>query len=322
MKYILAVLVILFANIVYADKNISGSSQKHLAYIVSDIEIPFWKIMSHGIKSKAKTLGYEVIIYSANNLKRNELQNIVTAIKKKVDGIIISPISSSTAVTLLKLASSKNIPVVISDIGADSEDYISFISSKNSEGAYKIGQVLTKKMKQLQWQDGTVGIIAIPQKRANGKVRTIGFLKALGEEGIKVSGLLQQVDFSYQETYDYAKKLIQDDPKLRAIWLQGSDKYQGALDAITDSDKKGEILLICFDGEPEFIEMIQKGTLVGAAMQQPFLMGEEASIMMDNHLNHKKVTKNVQLPILAISAENIDANLPLIKRNVLGLEDQ
>lgn len=322
MKSIIIVLVILFSNIVSSNENIANSSQKHLAYIVSDIEIPFWKIMSRGIESKANTLGYEVSIFSANNLKKNELQNIVTAINKKVDGIIISPISSSTATTLLKLASNANIPVVISDIGADSGKYISYISSNNSEGAYNIGKILTRKMKELRWENGTVGIIAIPQKRDNGKARTAGFMKALAEAGIKSAGLLQQVDFSYQETYDYSKKLVQADPKLRAIWLQGSDKYQGALDAITDSHKKGEILLVCFDAEPEFIELIPNATLVGAAMQQPFLMGEEALKMMYYHLNKKRVEKNIQLPILAISADNIKANLPIIKRNVLGLEDK
>ncbi len=54
-------------------------------------------------------------------------------------------------------------------------------------------------MKSLSWdKEGTVGIIAIPQKRTNGKDRTLGFIQALDEESIKVSGIYQQVDFSYE----------------------------------------------------------------------------------------------------------------------------
>ena len=64
-------------------------------------------------------------------------------------------------------------------------------------------------MKNLSWnKEGTVGIISIPQKRTNGKDRTLGFIQALEEDNIKVSGMYQQVDFSYEETYNYSKKLI------------------------------------------------------------------------------------------------------------------
>ena len=66
-------------------------------------------------------------------------------------------------------------------------------------------------MKNLSWnKEGTVGIISIPQKRTNGKDRTLGFIQALDEESIKVSGFYQQVDFSYEETYNYSKKLIEE----------------------------------------------------------------------------------------------------------------
>lgn len=292
--------------------------KKEIAYIVSDIRIPFWNIMSRGIISKAKQLGYTVHIYSADNSRKKELQNTVEAIKKKVDGILLSPISSSSAVTILKLASQADIPVVISDIGTDAGEYVSYISSDNFKGAYKLGKILVKKMYALNWQDGGVGIIAIPQQRDNGKERTAGFIKALEEAHIKSSGLRQQVDFSYKETYDFTLELIKQNPNLRALWLQGSDRYQAALDAIAAAEKKEKILLICFDAEPEFLELIPKGILVGAAMQQPFLMGEEALQTIDRYLNDKGVKRNIILPILDISAENIKQNLLIIKRNVLG----
>jgi ABC-type sugar transport system substrate-binding protein len=91
------------------------------------------------------------------------------------------------------------------------------------------------------------------------------------------------------------------------------------LDAIKDAGKRGEVLLICFDAEPEFLELIPQGVLVGAGMQQPFLMGEEAVNAMDAHLRGKTVKKKKLLPVLAISQDNIQAKLPIIRRNVLGL---
>ena len=66
--------------------------------------------------------------------------------------------------------------------------------------------------------------------------------------------------------------------------------------------------------------MIPEGKLVGAAMQQPFLMGEKAVEQFYNHFNNIKIEKNIKLEILAVSKENIDTKLKTIKQNVLGIK--
>ncbi|MGM0594540.1 MAG: substrate-binding domain-containing protein [Pseudomonadota bacterium] len=300
----------------------SEAPDKTIAYLVSDIRIPFWSIMDRGVREAAAELDYKVVTYSAHNQAKRELSNTARAITEKVDGIILSPTNSSASVTVLKLAARAGIPVVISDIGTDGGEYVSFIASNNREGAYGIGQLLAEQLKQRGWQEGSVGIIAIPQKRANGQARTAGFMQALNEAGIKSADIAQQVDFSYQETYDYSRDMIAQHPDLRALWLQGSDRYQAALDAIRDAGREGEILLVCFDAEPEFIQLISNGVLVGAAMQQPFLMGEKALTALHHHLEGRAVEKEQRLPVLTISEENIDERLPTIKRNVLGITEQ
>jgi ribose transport system substrate-binding protein len=298
------------------------ASSKKLVYLVSDINIPFWSIMAKGIKNGAKLRGYEVEVLSASNIKKNEMQNLSKAIKSGISGLIISPINSSTAVTILRIAKGANVPVVISDIGTDGGEYVSYISSNNENGAYKLGKILVDKMKKLKIdKSGSVGIVSIPQKRANGKARTAGFMKALDEAGIKGAGLLQQVDFSYKETYEHSMTLIKKNSDLKALWLQGSDKYQAALDAIKDSGKSGDILLLCFDAEPIFIDLIPQGVLVGAAMQQPYLMGQKSVESLDDFLHGKSVAKEQQLEILAVSKDSIKEQLPIIKRNVLGIEE-
>jgi len=298
----------------------ASKPQKKLVYIVSDLSIPFWRIMDKGVSEKAKALGYDIVTYGVQNDAKKELEAMMKAINDKVSGIIVSPNNSSSCATLLKLAKNAGIPVVIADIGTEGGEYVSYIASNNVEGAYALGKILAQKMHRLGWQDGRVGIVAIPQKRANGKARTEGFMKAMEEAGIQGAALKQQVTFSYEETYAFTKEMIDTHPNLRAVWLQGSDKYEGALAAIKDAKKQDDILLICFDAEPIFLELIPQKILTGAAMQQPFLMGEEAVRMMHSHLQGDSVEKNKQLPILAISSENIAEKLPIIKRNVLGLD--
>ncbi len=100
---------------------------------------------------------------SANNNAKQELENTARAIRDKVDGIILSPTNSSAAVTILKLAKAAKIPVVISDIGADGGEYVSYIASDNREGAYQIGTVLAKALKSRHWKQGNVEYKRIPE---------------------------------------------------------------------------------------------------------------------------------------------------------------
>lgn len=297
----------------------ASSAEKKIAYLVSDLRIPFWDIMWRGAEFHALQHGYEIQAYSAQNSAKLELQNTVAAIRSGVDGIILSPTNSSAAVTILGLAAQAKIPVVISDIGTQGGEYLSYIESNNYDGAYQLGQVLVQTMSSNPDYQGAVGIIAIPQQRKNGQLRTEGFLKALDEAGIDTADIRQQENFSYEETYQFSKQLIANNANLRALWLQGSDRYQGALDAIRDSGKSGEILLICFDAEPEFVDMIRAGSLVAAGMQQPFLMGDKAVDTLRKHWQGMSVPKKQQLDVLAVSAHNVEQLLPTIKRNVLGL---
>ncbi len=316
-----------FMNAIQTEEKIDANNnekmtlqtKKKLVYIVSDIKIPFWQIMARGIKNSSNELNYEVEIFDAQNIAKKELELTIKAIKDNVSGIIVSPTNSSACVTILKLAKNAGIPVVISDIGTDKGEYVSYISSNNKDGAYKIGKVLSKNMIELGWETGKVGIVAIPQKRLNGQARTAGFMQAMDEANIKGADIKQLITWTKEETYNYVKDMLDNYQNLRAIWLQTSDKYKEALRAISDAGKKDNVLLVSFDAEPEFLDLIPQGILLGAAMQQPYLMGEEAVKAMHKHLNNQNVQKNIQLPILAISAKNIAQQLPIIKRNVLGI---
>ena len=296
------------------------TNNKKIIYLNSDIKVPFWQTMASGIKNSLKNYNYDFEIYDSNKSIKKELELTIKAIKQKVAGIIISPINSSSCVTVLKLAKRANIPVIIADVGADSQDYLSYVSSNNYVGAYEIGQLLSNKMLEKNWQDGTVGIIAIPQKRINGQERTAGFMSALTNANIKGATIKQMSTWTDQEAYNFTLEMIKDYPRLKAIWLQTSSSYKGVVKALKDAKKEEDIILVTFDAEPSFLQLIPKGTILGSGMQQPYLMGEIAGKNMIKYLHHSNVEKNIKIPILVVSTDNIKDNSELINRNVLGIK--
>lgn len=295
-------------------------SPKRVAYIVSDIKIPFWQVLYAGVKDRADDLGYQSFVLDAGNDTKSELANMLEAIRLGVDGIIMSPTNSSTAVTLLRLASNAGIPVIIADIGADEGEYVSYVTSHNFLGAYELGIKTAKLLKDKQMDNGCVGVIGIPQKRANGQARTAGFVQVMEEQGISVCTLFQMVDFSLQESKQLTFKLLNNFPNLSAIWVQTSHSYQTVIDTVKASGRD-DVLLVFFDAEPEFMELIPQHQINVAAMQQPFLLGEESMTVLDKHLNGEAVSKEILLPVLPVTADNIQEEMPNIRRNVLGILD-
>lgn len=139
MRHLILMIVLLFPSWVSA-------SNPTLIYLVSDIRIPFWQIMWSGIEYKSLQLGYQPLVLSAENDAKTELANAIEAINLKPAGIIVSPTNSSAAVTILKMAEQANIPVVISDIGTESGQYVSYIESDNYSGAYQLGKILARSL--------------------------------------------------------------------------------------------------------------------------------------------------------------------------------
>lgn len=295
---------------------------KKLYYIVSDTRIPFWEIMSRGVRDEALQKGYELTILSSSNDIKSELRAFSEAIRRKSAGIILSPTNSSACSTLLKLAKNARIPVVISDIGTDNGDYVSYVSSDNEQGGYGIGKVSAEAILSEPNPGGKTAIIAIPQKRINGQTRTTGFLKAIQEHNVSNSGIREQADFSYEETYRFTKELLRDNPGIKVLWLEGSNRYQAALDAIKDTGKSNQVFLATYDAEPEFLDLIPRHVILASGMQQPYMMGRKSVELMDEYLQGGCVPKNVKLPVLVITRQNIGQNLPLIRRNVLGMSQQ
>jgi ABC-type sugar transport system substrate-binding protein len=78
--------------------------------------------------------------------------------------------------------------------------------------------------------------------------------------------------------------------------------------------------MVAFDGIPQFVDMIKDGTLTASGMQQPFLMGQKAGGALLDHLAGKEPPKSIVVPVVVVSKDNLDKELPVITQSVFGGE--
>lgn len=293
---------------------------KEIVYITPGLDLPFWRAVSKGVESAAKDKGFAFQALDSHNSAQTQLQNAQDAIARNVAGIVISPTDSSTAPSVLSIAKRANIPVVIADIGTNSGDYVAYVASNNYEGAHGVGLGLAAALKKKGWQGGTVGIVGISQARKNGQARTKGFLDGLKEGGFtgKVAEIMQMQSYTTDETYKFTQDLQTANPEMRGLFIQTDQPTLGALRAIKAARRTGEVLVAAFDGIPEFVDLLKSGEVVVTGMQQPFLMGSTAGDALIGALNGTAPEKEIVVPILAVTSETIDAQLPTIKKTVFG----
>ncbi len=285
------------------------AAEKTIVYLTAGLELPFWRYLSKGIEGVVTKQGYTFAALDSRENAATQLKNAQDVIARGVAGICISPTDSSTAPAVLELAQKANIPVVVSDIGTNSGEYVSFVISNNFEGAYGVGQALAAALKDKGWTDGSVGIVAISQARKNGQARTAGFRKAMQEAGItKEAGLQQMQSYTADETFKFVQDMLTANPGMRGLFVQTDQPTTGALRAIKAGRREGQVLVAAFDGTPELVEQIQTGEVVGSGMQQPYLMGEKSAEALVAHLKGETVPKETSVPIITVTSKNVDQN--------------
>jgi len=114
--------------------------------------------------------------------------------------------------------------------------------------------------------------------------------------------------------------MVTSNPAMGGMFIQTDAPTLGALRAIKAARMQGEILVAAFDGIPEFVPLLQSGDLVVSGMQQPYLMGVRSAEAMVDHLNGGTPEKEITVPILIVTADNIEEMLPTIKETVFANE--
>jgi len=296
------------------DMQCEGSA---MAYLTPGISVPFWRYMSVGIERAAEPFDVEVTTYDSNNSAATQLQNAQDAITAGVSAIIISPTDSASAPAVLELATKAGVPVVISDIGTDSGEFVSYVATDNSGGAAEAGEYLAERLAAEGYQDSPVGIVGISQSRQNGQARTEGFSEAITKGGHEILPLLESADYSRDEGLSLAQDLKTANPDMHGLFTQHDEATLGALTAVQADD---ELIIVGFDGSPESFQAIQDGRLAGASMQQPVLMGATALESACGYLDGEQPEEFIELSTIMVTSDNVDEIEDEVKENVFVTE--
>jgi ribose transport system substrate-binding protein len=189
-------------------------------------------------------------------------------ITKRVDLILLNPCHPQALVPAVKKAEKAGIPVITIDNNVDSDKVLTYLGTNNLKGSYDGAMYIAKKL-------GGKGKVAILEGEAgnpNAILRTDGATKAFKEfADIKIVAS-QNAHWTEEGGLTVMENILQANPDIDAVFCACDNIAFGAAQAC--KNKGVRPLIVGFDGIPEAIEAVKKGTIDATVAQFPGKMAE------------------------------------------------
>ena len=280
--------------VVSASFSATVMAQDTIAMVVSTLNNPFFVTMKEGAESKAKTLGYKLIVLDSQNDPSKELANIEDLTVRGVKAILINPTDSDAVSNAIRMANRANIPVITLDRGASRGKVVSHIASDNVAGGEMAGKYISDTIganaKVIQLE----GIAGTSAARERGK----GFMQAVASNKMNLLAS-QPADFDRTKGLNVMENMLAANPDVQAVFAQNDEMALGALRAVQASCK--DVLIVGFDGTKDGIAAVNRGILGATIAQQPALIGALGVETADKVLKGQSVEKSISVPLKVIT---------------------
>jgi ribose transport system substrate-binding protein len=294
----------------------SGSAAKkpgerpRIALIMKSLANEFFVTMADGARQhQAEHSGdYELIV---NGIKdESDLAQQVALVEQMVasgvDAIVVAPADSRALVPSLRRAQKAGVVVVNIDNKLDDATLsaagveIPFVGPDNREGARMVGAELAKRLRP---GDAVAIVEGIPTA-FNAQQRRQGFEDAMRTAGMRVVAV-QSGHWEQAKANAVVSAMLREHPDLKAILASNDNMALGAVAAVRQGGKAGQVAVVGFDNISAIREMLRDGRVLATADQhaaQLAVFGIEYALQI---LRGQAKPQDHRTPVDLVTAEKI-----------------
>lgn len=270
---------------------------------------PFWRSFADFGEAAAKELGMEVIVVDANQNDSNQLDQIMGLISSGVQGIVITPNTSSIASSLLLQCDNADVKVVIAERYPgfspeeyEGDSYVGYIGVDNTLAGYNIAQSL--------YDAGCRNIVAVSGVAggATADERSAGLQKFVEEhEDMVLLQELRNAEVREDGLKDAENFLSAYPDGFDGVWCYNDDSAMGVVQALTNAGLNGKIKVSGMDLIDEAVEAIKTGDMQYSTGGQ-WAESAGAVVMLYDAINDKNPDPSInEIGIPGVTAETVDA---------------
>ncbi len=267
----------------------------------------YMKTVQMGFSAASKAAGAELLDANSDNKLEKESQLIDTYIARKVDAIVLTPISKDGSMPAIKKARDAGITVVTCGTTVNGDlAQASVVSSDADLGANTGKEAHAFLEKMAKGRKVKAAVVAFrSQVPEQSDARVNGFLSQVKDQIEIVS---TQEAWLAEKSIAVCSDIITANPELELIYAANEGGTVGAVQAVKKAGKEGKIFVYGIDGSEQLGNMLldKDNVLQATTAQKPFDVGGLAIKAALAILDKKPVDKNVSVPVLGLSRDKPD----------------
>jgi ribose transport system substrate-binding protein len=297
-----------------------GGKKLKIAFVSNGVA-SFWNIAATGVKAAGDKLGVDAQTFMPVEGISDQKRIIEDLLTRGIDGIAVSPIDPANQTELLNTAA-KRTKLITHDSDAPSADRLVYIGMDN----YKAGRLCGDLVREAMPGGGTVMIFIGRLEQDNAKRRRQGTIDAIlgrpenpgnfDPPGAVVEGGGYKILGTLTDQFDRAKGKANAEDTLAKHpdlgCMVGLFAYNPPLllEALAQADKLGKVRVVAFDEDDATLAGIQKGSVHGTVVQNPYMYGHKSvevlTAVLKGDASALPAGKFIDIPARQIRKNNVD----------------
>lgn len=288
----------------------SGEQTTRIALVMKASSNPFFARMEEGARKAADSLQVELLVASITQETdiNQQISLVENMIAQDVDAILIAPADSKAIVNVLLRAKQNGIHVINIDNRIDPETAQAaalqidcFVGVDNAEGGRMAGEYLVELLEG----KGKVAMLEGIRGVDNAEARKRGFLQAIEDTDITLVAS-QSANWAQDQGLDVFSNMLQAHPEIDGLFCANDMMALGAIQAIEQAGKAGEIYVTAYDNLKAAQEAIRQEKLHATIEQHPELMGYEGVVLANKLLTGLDIEKEKMVRLDLITKSTLE----------------
>lgn len=286
-------------------KNDYSVNQKENTYLIGasymTMNNEFYRIISEEIKARIEVEGDQWILRDPALDSNRQIEQIEDMLQMGIDVLVLTPVDWESLKDVLKKARNQGVKVVVVDSDISDVDLADCtITTDNYAAGKQIGEYYVQQHSQANV------LIMTHEAAKSGRDRVQGFSDVVKKyKGIHIVGKLEcegQTEIAMPKMKIAIKEGVQFD----SVFCLNDLASVGVIAALEEEGRTDEVEVYGIDASPDSKALIKDGKMCATMAQFPSRIGKEASNVIYNLLNHKKVEKHILISSELVTRDNVD----------------
>jgi ribose transport system substrate-binding protein len=266
-----------------------GKERKPSGQIVVGLTLPdsrraSFTAMKNDVEATAAQLGVKVVFIDAQNDPSLEIAAMKSFISRKVNGILLCPISTDSLVPAIENAAKAGVPVATMGSAANTNAVLVHVGADDVENGRAAARYVVDKLK------GRGKVIALEGTAGTSSAvdRAKGFTEVLAQNpGVTVIAS-KDADFDRAKAHAVMEGLLQSNPTFDAVVGANDEMIIGAIEAMSAAgvDPSAKVTVGC-DGIPDALSVMKAGSLGATIDQFPGRQASQALVYLVGFIKDK-----------------------------------